>query len=99
MKKIRGDEILESMRLTYQERNKIYGDNFETVGKVLAVLFPEGLTLKTAEEFEAYHLLDWIVGKLTRFTATQMQHQDSIHDIAVYSAMLEANIQNRRNIK
>jgi hypothetical protein len=89
---VTGDQILESMAQTYKERNKTYGDNFLTMGPVMKALFPNGITLKTEQDFIMFHLLDWLVGKLTRFVKTDMTHVDSIHDLAVYAAMIEMMI-------
>jgi len=86
---VTGDQILEKMAQTYKERNQIYGDNFMTMGPVMSALFPQGITLKTQNDFIMFHLLDWLVGKLTRFVNTGMTHVDSIHDLAVYAAMIE----------
>lgn len=76
---------------TYDERNKIYGDNFVIVGNVLSALFPNGLTLKTADDFRRYHLFDWTIGKLSRYAQnfTKGGHADSSHDAMVYIAMLD----------
>src|SRR5215472_16173658 len=87
--KLRADEVLIQMAETFRSRNSEYGDNWITVGKVFAALFPEGLELKTEADWIAFHWLSWIVGKLTRFTNSNMRSLDSLHDIVVYGAMLE----------
>ena len=86
---LEADKILEKMAETFRERNKLYGSNYNAVGEVLIALFPEGVTLKTKEDFIRWHFMDWKVGKLTRFARTKMTHTDSLHDDAVYTAMLE----------
>ncbi len=85
-------ELLTDMANTYRERNKVYGDNWRTVGQVMLALFPNGVHLKTAKAFNTWHLFELIVVKLTRFVNAKLSHADSIHDIAVYAAMLEAII-------
>jgi hypothetical protein len=85
-------DILIEMAETFRERNAVYGDNCVMVGKVMEDLFPNGITLRTAEEHERFHLLYMIIVKLTRFAVSEMTHVDSIHDTAVYAAMLEAFI-------
>lgn len=87
------DEVLasmESMRETFKERNATYGENYIAVGKIMAALFPNGVTLKGEEAFLQFHFMDWCVGKLTRFSRTGMTHYDSIYDEAVYAVMLAA---------
>ena len=86
---LEADKILEEMAETFRERNKLYGSNYNAVGEVLIALFPDGVTLKTKEDFIKWHFMDWKVGKLTRFARTKMTHIDSLHDDAVYTAMLE----------
>lgn len=85
-------DILAEMADTYRERNKVYGDNYKRVGDVMMALFPNGVTLETAEQFNIWHLFELIVVKITRFANSKLQHEDSIHDLAVYAAMVESLI-------
>lgn len=85
---------MSSMAETFRERGKVYKDNYLRMGGVMTALFPEGIVLKTEQEFIKWHLLDWTIGKLTRFATTGMTHIESIHDAAVYLAMLEAELLN-----
>lgn len=94
--KLRADEVLIQMAETFRSRNSEYGDNWITVGKVFVALFPEGLELKTDTDWIAFHWLSWIVGKLTRFTNSNMQSLDSLHDIVVYGAMLESFLRSKQ---
>lgn len=86
------DKILEQAAETYKERNAIYGDNFLNFGPAMVGLFPEGITLKTSEDFIRFHLLMLDMVKTTRYCNNfdKGGHQDSIHDKVVYCAMLEA---------
>lgn len=92
MKKDAADILLD-MAETYRERNKVYGDNYKRVGDVMMALFPEGMHLASAEEFNVWHLFELMIVKLTRFANSNLQHEDSIHDLAVYAAMVESLIQ------
>ena len=85
-------DILAEMADTYRERNKVYGDNYKRVGEVMVALFPEGVTLNTKDEFNVWHLFELMVVKLTRFANSGLTHEDSIHDLAVYAAMVESLI-------
>lgn len=89
-------EILESMAQTYRDRSKVHGESFRRVGPALSALFPDGITLKTEQDFCQFHLLDWMVGKMCRFSATGMNHADSIHDIGAYAAMSEKVLQEKK---
>lgn len=84
-------DILREAALTYEERNKVYGDNYLRVGVVMAGFFPEGVILKTVEDFNRFHIFMLGVVKQTRYTVNWKDgHRDSTRDNTVYSAMLEA---------
>jgi hypothetical protein len=85
-------DILADMADTFRERNKIYGDNYKRVGAVMEAMFPEGVQLKSAADFNTWHLFELMVVKMTRFANSELTHQDSIHDLAVYAAMVESLI-------
>lgn len=84
-------EILAEAAQTYAERHAVYGDNYKLVGNVLAALFPEGLRLVTADDWNRAHIFMLMIVKQTRYVQNWDRggHQDSIRDNTVYSAMLE----------
>lgn len=82
--------ILHGMAKTFEERNAVYKDNYKLVGKLMAVLYPNGLPGSTERDYNLTHLWVLILVKLTRFVASGHSHRDSVHDIAVYAAMIEA---------
>lgn len=82
-------DILQEMADTFRERNKTYGSNYKVVGKVMKELFPNGIHLKTDHDFLVWHLFELMIVKITRFSFSQLTHKDSIHDAAVYAAMVE----------
>lgn len=90
--KITAADVLASGAETFNRNNPAYGNNWEKVGIVMATMYPDGLMLKTADDHARYHIFSWIVGKLTRYghQFSKGGHRDSIHDISVYAAMLEA---------
>lgn len=85
-------DFLDEAAKTFRDRNAVYGDNFKRVGAVMAALFPEGITLKTEDDHNRFHIFALCVIKMTRYTQNWNVggHADSIHDNTVYSAMLEA---------
>jgi hypothetical protein len=85
-------DILAEMADTYRERNKVYGDNYTRVGEVMMALFPNGVTINSKDEFNVWHLFELMIVKLTRFANSGLSHEDSIHDLAVYAAMVESLI-------
>lgn len=76
----------------FAERNAIYGDNWRNVGHAMAALFPDGVTLKTPEDFQRFHLFELKMVKLSRYAKSfgDGGHRDSIRDDGVYSFLLEA---------
>lgn len=90
------DEVLNEMAETYRERNAVYGDNFRMVGPLLNVLHPEGVALNTSEDHEVFHLWSLVMVKLSRFAISDLEHEDSCHDAAVYLAMIEGILRERR---
>ena len=89
-------DILAEMADTYRERNKVYGDNYKRVGAVMAAMFPNGVDLFTEEDYNVWHLFELIVVKLTQFANSGLTHEDSIHDAAVYAAMVESLIRKEK---
>lgn len=85
-------ELLLKAADKYKERNLEYGDSFVVAGDILDDLFPNKLKLNSATDHLRYHMITWIVGKLTRYCSqfNTGGHPDSIHDMVVYCAMLEA---------
>ena len=77
-------KILEGMADTFDERNKVYGDNGKLFGEVVTSLFPNGVVLKTEEDYNIWHLFELLVVKITRFANSELKHQDSIRDTASY---------------
>lgn len=85
------DKILAAAAETFAARKAVYGENYKRVGAAMAALFPEGVKLETEEDHNRFHIFALIVVKLSRYCVNWDKggHQDSIHDAAVYCAMLE----------
>ncbi len=87
------DQLMSVMARTFRERNAVYGDNYKMVGPIMAILFPKGVTVEILQSPQ-FHLVELIVVKLSRFAVSLLKHRDSVHDIAVYGAMIESTIAN-----
>lgn len=76
----------------FEERGKVYGDNYKQFGKVMKALFPTGAVVNDVETWNRLGLLTQIVSKLTRYSEnfTKKGHEDSLDDLAVYAAMLNS---------
>lgn len=86
------DQFLTEAAETFKARNAVYGNNYLNVGGAMASLFPKGVTLKTADDFNRFHIFMLGVVKLSRYCNNWEKggHADSMHDNTVYSAMLES---------
>ncbi len=75
----------------YRERNAIYKNDYLEFGDVMAALFPEGITLKTGEEFNRFCLFVSMMIKMRRYSKNVLSggHIDSLDDVAVFSQMLQ----------
>lgn len=82
-------EMLREAADIYQQRNAIYGDNYKHAGEVLLGLFPRGVVIQTAEEFNRFHLINHMLGKLSRYCQNLKNggHADSLDDLSVYAMM------------
>lgn len=74
----------------YEDRNKTYGAAYKQFGDVLLGLFPEGLQLKTEEDFCRFAIFVHSMGKMVRYARAFNRggHPDSLNDMSVYSQML-----------
>lgn len=82
-------EMLREAAATYEERNKLYGDNYKRFGRVMVELFPDGLELKSVDDFNRFGVFVQSVAKLTRYSQnfTRGGHDDSCLDASVYWQM------------
>ena len=89
MKKV--PEMLRDAANIYEERNKLYGDNYKRFGYIMRELFPMGLHLHGYDDFNRYGVFVQVVSKITRYAEnfTRGGHADSLDDMAVYAMMLQ----------
>lgn len=82
-------ERLRSLGNIYDERSKVYGDNYKHFGKVMLGCFPRGITLQSEKDFTRFCIFVQKVSKLTRYAQSFAKgHPDSLDDTSVYSQML-----------
>jgi hypothetical protein len=84
-------EFLRAAAGIYEERNVLYGDNYKRIGPIFELLFPNGVELKKADDFNRFAVFVQILGKVTRYAENFPHggHEDSLDDNAVYSMMLK----------
>ena len=80
---------LEAAAELFRERNRAYGGNYTTFGKVATAIWPSGLSLQGPEELGRMVLVCHMITKLTRYARnmTTGGHKDSLEDLAVYAQM------------
>jgi hypothetical protein len=90
---------LEAMAATFRERNAVYGDNFVRLGNAMHALFPNGLTIASPEDWTRLYFFTLQIVKASRYATnfTKGGHADSVHDAAVYAALLEAFDEQQRD--
>src|SRR5688500_8626152 len=96
---MKANDILRAGADTYEERNKLYEDNYKRIGPILKAFFPNGIDIQTPEQHIRYQLFCLILVKLTRYANLLLKggHLDSAHDAMVYAAMLEETDRDVRN--
>lgn len=84
-------KILERAIETFKARSAVYGKGHYDHGRVMAALFPSGLTLRSPGDFTRFATLNMMVAKLCRYTNNWDKggHADSVHDLGVYSFLME----------
>lgn len=85
-----GPELIAVMA-TCRERRAAYGPSEVRFGEIMLAMFPEGLTLRTREDWIRYGIFHQLVSKLSRYCKDfHAPHLDSSHDFVGYGAMLAA---------
>lgn len=84
------NEYLINAARMYADKSKVYGNNYLQFGKIMSAMFPNGLTVRTEDEWNRLHLLIMGMVKKTRYANNFNKggHEDSIIDDIVYLAML-----------
>tara|TARA_R110000868_G_scaffold98439_4_gene270897 strand:- start:4575 stop:4895 length:321 start_codon:yes stop_codon:yes gene_type:complete len=84
-------DLLRKAAGIYEERNKLYGDNYKRFGEIMQCLFPNGLVLKNADDFNRIGIFVQVVSKVTRYGENFVRggHPDSLDDTSVYAMMLQ----------
>lgn len=84
-------DILDGMAHTFRARNAVYGSNYKMVAPLVKVLFPDGVPPELVVT-DKWHLFELALVKLSRLAISKIEHVDSVHDMGVYCAMVEACI-------
>lgn len=84
-------EALRSAAETYEQRSKLWGDNYKQVGAMMVAMLPAGVKLETADDWNRFLIFGHVINKVTRYAQNLNTggNKDSAHDLVVYAAMLE----------
>lgn len=80
---------------TFAARNAVYGSNYKMVAPLMRTLFPQGVPSELVVT-DQFHLFELMLVKLSRFAISNLTHQDSVHDLMVYAAMVESIIKEQQ---
>ena len=86
-------ELMDKASDRYIEKGKEYGHTYERFGEVMMALFPDGLLVTRADDWNRLGLLTMMVHKLLRYT--NLYHDpkrgaEELDDMAVYTFILES---------
>lgn len=87
--------VLSEGAKTFAERNAVYGSNYKMVAPLMRTLFPQGVPSDLVVQ-DHFHLFELMLVKLSRFAISNLTHQDSVHDLMVYAAMVESIIKEQQ---
>uniref|UniRef100_A0AB39AH74 Polynucleotide kinase/phosphorylase n=1 Tax=Pseudomonas phage vB_PaeM_HTN3 TaxID=3236644 RepID=A0AB39AH74_9VIRU len=87
---------LSSAAEIFRDRQSAYGRNDLMYGKIMEILFPNGMVAKTADDHRLALFVMHTVGKLTRLANSGFEDDDSVFDLINYSAFVHATMHSGR---
>ena len=61
-------EYFENLEVLFIGRNSKYGNAYKKHGKMMISFFPDGIILRTEEDFTRFFLFSMVAGKMNRYT-------------------------------
>lgn len=88
---MKAPESLRSAAAIYEERNKLYGDNYKKFGGWAHPLLDGNIDIKSPSDLNRFGILIQMLSKLSRYVENFNSggHDDSLDDLAVYTMMLK----------
>ncbi len=86
------DKVLHRAAEAFLKKNKEYGSAYLRHGEVIAQFFPEGITLKTPNDFFKFHMFNMDIMKSNRIASNLVKkknHSDSWLDKMTFSSMVK----------
>jgi hypothetical protein len=96
-------EYQEAMELC-MKKNKDYGNAKEVAGKIMKMMFPNGIKLETDHQFNEFNMFVMIMSKFIRFANLSQSKgvpnfesiEDTLKDLGNYAFILKNMIHNNR---
>lgn len=81
---------LSEMAKLFAQRNRVYGSNYRSFGRIMLALHPEGIHVSSERDLARLGVYIQVVNKLSRYSNSFSGggHADSLDDLSVYSQML-----------
>lgn len=91
-KSMKVEDYIKEIERIRADRKAKYGDNWKAIGDIMIGFFPNGLQLKTAQDFGRLHLFYHMIGKLSRYAAASPKagDPDSLTDLSLYALLTRA---------
>lgn len=88
------EEMLAEAAKTYKMKNKDYGDSYRNFGKLMLLLFPDGVNLSSEKDFNKFGVFVQIANKFMRYSnlcntgsVNFESIADTLKDMGIYSFM------------
>ena len=84
-------DFLKEAAETFKNKSKEYGNSYKNFGKIMMAYFPDGVKLKTEQDFTRFSILNIMISKTDRYCKNFINggHPDSLLDLSIYSTMLK----------
>jgi len=87
------EDLIWEKNQIFNEKGIMYGHSYKDFGKVMISLFPNGVELKTEQDFCIFAIFQMIIHKNVRVAnmlfCDLKNSLDSLADLSVYGVMLE----------
>lgn len=83
-------QVLQIAEGIQKQRAQKYGPTYQRIGKMMKAMMPDGITIKTEDEFTRFCLFHMTVTKMLRYAGSMDKggHFDSALDLANYGSFL-----------
>jgi hypothetical protein len=100
-------KMMERWTDTYKRKNQNYGNSWQLTGQILALVFPEGVTLDTPRKFIVIGMVTRMLDKILRYARLELtaetdkvgeKSSESAFDLGVYGFMAGTHVLDEQTI-